>query len=162
MGYCRFSYLDLYCTLYKPYSVQLGFNSKNDTESSEKSKIVVGIRTEIDHVNKIVTQDQTQFSIDSKSSSAIWLGRASKAFFAAGAQRTVSEAGSGAKVEAKFLKRFRSKTAFWRMWQCRHVQMCWNVESQAILNIFRIAWDRSTGTLCSKGSSPSQRSRTRM
>ena len=37
----------------------LGFNSKNDTES-KKSKIFVGIRTEIDHVNKIVTQDQTQ------------------------------------------------------------------------------------------------------
>jgi hypothetical protein len=33
----------------------LGFNS------SEKSKKFVGIRTEIDHVNKIVTQDQTQF-----------------------------------------------------------------------------------------------------
>jgi hypothetical protein len=40
----------------------LGFNSKNDSESSEKSKTFVGIRirTEIDHVNKIVTQDQTQ------------------------------------------------------------------------------------------------------
>jgi hypothetical protein len=36
------------------------FNSKNDPESSEKSKTFVGIRTEIDHVNKIVTQDQTQ------------------------------------------------------------------------------------------------------
>jgi hypothetical protein len=40
----------------------LGFNSKNDSESSEKSKTFFGIRirTEIDHVNKIVTQDQTQ------------------------------------------------------------------------------------------------------
>jgi hypothetical protein len=28
--------------------------------SSEKSKTLVGIRTEIDHVNKIVTQDQMQ------------------------------------------------------------------------------------------------------
>jgi hypothetical protein len=37
-----------------------GFNSKNDSESSENSKTFVGIRTVSDHVNRIVTQDQTQ------------------------------------------------------------------------------------------------------
>ena len=37
----------------------LGFNSKDCDESSEKSKVFVGIRTEIDHSTQTMTQDQT-------------------------------------------------------------------------------------------------------
>ena len=58
--------------------------AKTILNPNEKSKIFVGIRTEIDHVNKIVTQDQTL--LIRKASSATWLGPPPKAFFAAGAQ----------------------------------------------------------------------------
>ena len=45
----------------KRYEIKwIGYNSKNCPESSEKSKTFVGIRTEIDHVSKTMTQDQTQ------------------------------------------------------------------------------------------------------
>jgi hypothetical protein len=71
----------------------LGVNIKNDSESSEKSKTFVGIRAETDHANKIITQDQTQL-IRKAAVRFGWRRRASKAFFA-GAQRSVSEAGSG-------------------------------------------------------------------
>ena len=36
-----------------------GYNSKDCEESTEKSKTYVGVRTEIDHASKAVTQDQT-------------------------------------------------------------------------------------------------------
>jgi len=40
--------------------IQSQMKSNEKKESNEKSKTFVGVRTEIDHVNKIVTQDQTQ------------------------------------------------------------------------------------------------------
>ena len=45
----------------KRYEIKwLGYNSANCPESSEKSKTFVGIRTEIDPVTHVMTQDQTQ------------------------------------------------------------------------------------------------------
>jgi hypothetical protein len=71
---------------------KLGFNSTNDTESSEKSKTFVGIRTEIDHVNKIVTQDQTQ--LIRKAAARFGRDEHRKSFSPPVHQRTVSQAGS--------------------------------------------------------------------
>jgi hypothetical protein len=86
--------------------------AKTILNPSEKSKIFVGIRTEIDHAG-IGQQNRHAGSNSTDSKSQLWLGPASKAFFAAGAQNEpFPKLEAGANVEAKFHKRFRSKTAF--------------------------------------------------
>ena len=88
----------------------LGFNSKNDSESSEKSKTFVGIRTEIDHVNKIVTQDQTQ--LIQKAALRFGWDEHRKRFSPPVHNEPFPKLEEGKTAEAKFHKRFRSKTGF--------------------------------------------------
>jgi hypothetical protein len=81
-----------------------GFNRKNDSESSEKSKTFVGIRTEINHVNKIVTFEQAvRFGWDE------YRRRFSPQLHSDPFPKLEA---AGATANAKFHKRFRSKTAF--------------------------------------------------
>ena len=88
----------------------LGFNSKNCDESSEKSKTFVGIRTEIDHVNQIVTQDQTQL-IRKAAVRFEWDEHRTR-FSPPVHNEPFPKLEEGKTVEAKFHKRFRSKTGF--------------------------------------------------
>ena len=88
----------------------LGFNSKNDSESSEKSKTFVGIRTEIDHVNKIVTQDQTQ--LIRKAAVRFGWDEHRKRFSPPVHNEPFPKLEEGKTAEAKLHKRFRSKTGF--------------------------------------------------
>ena len=88
----------------------LGFNSKNCNESSEKSKTFVGIRTEIDHVNQIVTQDQTQ--LIRKAAVRFEWDEHRKRFSPPVHNEPFPKLEEGKTVEAKFHKRFRSKTGF--------------------------------------------------
>ena len=61
--------------LAKRYLIKfLGYNSKDCAESSNKSKTYVGVRTEIDHANKIVTQDQQEL-IERGARKLEWDGR---------------------------------------------------------------------------------------
>ena len=88
----------------------LGFNSKNDSESSEKSKTFVGIRTEIDHVNKIVTQDQKQ--LIQKAALRFGWEAHRKRFSPPVHNEPFPKLEEGKTAEAKLHKRYRSKTGF--------------------------------------------------
>jgi hypothetical protein len=100
---------------------------KSATRSrSEKSKTFVGIRTEIDHVNKIVTQDQTE--LIRKAVVRFEWDEHRKRFSPPVHNEPFPKLEEGKTAEAKFHKRFRSKTAFWRMLQCRPVQTFWSMQ----------------------------------
>ena len=93
----------------KRYEVKwLGFNSLNCKESSEKSKVFVGIRTEIDHANQIMTQDQTQL-IQKAAIRFKWDGRKR---FSPPVASEFPPLQEGAKVNTEFHKRYRSKVGF--------------------------------------------------
>jgi hypothetical protein len=112
-----------------------GFNRKNDSESSEKSKTFVGIRTEINHVNKIFTFANKQYDLVGTTS-----------------------------IEGVFR---RSCTAIRsRSWKRRVQQQTLNFTSvsdqRLILAYVAVQARPDVRGACSKGSSPSQRSGTRM
>jgi len=87
----------------------LGFNSKDCDESSEKSKVFVGIRTEIDHSTQTMTQDQTAL-IQKASVRFKWDG---KKKFAPPVQTVpFPELADGVKPDPIFHKRYRSKVGF--------------------------------------------------
>ena len=93
----------------KRYEVKwLGFNSLNCKDSSEKSKVFVGIRTEIDHANQIMTQDQTQL-IQKAAVRFKWDGRKR---FSPPVASEFPPLQEGAKVNTEFHKRYRSKVGF--------------------------------------------------
>ena len=87
----------------------LGFNSKDCDESSEKSKVFVGIRTEIDHSTQTMTQDQTAL-IQKAAVRFKWDG---KTKFAPPVQTVpFPDLADGVKPDPIFHKRYRSKVGF--------------------------------------------------
>ena len=89
----------------------LGFNSKNCEESSEKSSTFVGIRTEIDHLNKIVTQDQTQLIRKAAAERFGW-DEHRKRFAPQVHNEPFLKLEEGKTAEAKFHKAVQIKTVF--------------------------------------------------
>jgi len=88
--------------------------------SSEKSKTYVGVRTEVDPVTKIVTQDQTQ--LIKKMANEIGFD-SSKPRYSPPKAREFRQLEQGEKVEPKFHKRYRMKVGC-----LAHVAMCTRVD----------------------------------
>ena len=100
----------LQAQLEKRYEVKwLVYNSKNCAESSEKSKIFVGIRTEIDHSNQTVTQDQEQL-IRKAAARYKWDGV--PRYSPPVSDGPFPELAHGAKIDPIFHQRYRSKVGF--------------------------------------------------
>ena len=100
----------LQAQLEKRYEVKwLGYNSKNCAESSEKSKIFMGIRTEIDHSNQTVTQDQEQL-IRKAAERYKWDGV--PRYSPPVSDGPFPELAHGAKIDSIFHQRYRSKVGF--------------------------------------------------
>lgn len=101
----------------KRYEIKwLGYTTKNCPESNEKSKTYVGVRTEVDPVTKVVTQDQTQLIRKMASE----LGHdASKPRYAPPRDRVFRQLEEGEIVDAKFHKEYRTRVGC-----LMHLAMC--------------------------------------
>jgi len=95
--------------LAKRYLIKfLGYNSKDCAESSNKSKTYVGVRTEIDHANKIVTQDQQEL-IERGARKLEWDGRKR---WSPPTTKGLVPLEKDAKICPKFHTQFRGKVGF--------------------------------------------------
>ena len=84
----------------------LGYTTKNCLESSDKSKTYVGVRTEVDPVTKIVTQDQTQ--LINKMANQLGFDRTRPRYHPP-STRMFPPLEDGIEVEAKFHRAYRQK-----------------------------------------------------
>ena len=98
----------------------LGYTEKNCAESSEKSKTYVGIRSEIDPVRKILTQDQTELIRKMASGEEF---DASRPRYSPPSDRVFRQLRVGEKVEAKFHRQYRR-----RVGMLSHLAMCTGVD----------------------------------
>jgi len=105
----------------KRYEIKwLGYTCKNCDDSTEDSKTYVGVRTEMDPLTKIVTQDQTalirkmakQFNFDP-----------TKPRYSPPADRKFPSLDKGAKIDPKFHTRYRSKVGC-----VAHLAVCTRVD----------------------------------
>ncbi len=87
----------------------LGSTSVGDPEATEKSKTYVGIRTEVNPVTKIVTQDQT--ALINKAAVRFQFDK-TRPRYNPPSHRELRPAEEGANINAKFHSEFRSKVGF--------------------------------------------------
>ena len=95
--------------LAKRYLIKfLGYNSKGCEQSSNKSKTYVGVRTEIDHASKVVTQDQQEL-IERGARKFQWDGRKR---WSPPVTKGLVPLSKDAKICPKFHTQFRGKVGF--------------------------------------------------